>query len=424
MAAQREAKRLDELDYMKIAFLKSRNLKQSDIANALGTSEAAVSRVLAPEGKAAKYLRILPPQFDWSLVNETQEKQLRAMLDEDDLSGKLAELLSGQCKTVSLRATVISATAEISNPASIDGPLAESFYASAASVIWPLLSTGKIIGITWGRSLAQLLAAARKLRLASPYQDRDRNDPDQPQVIPLCGESLGSMRPSSLSSSALAQGFGELLTSRAEDEYLSLNMVPVFFPGPQAFDERELRGARKLLNFSLAYVKVFGPQPDGTAGPQNPASRKSDRPIPPTSLDEPLAERLDVVVTSISRENRPFGMGDSEENSWNAVLLADLERLLIGDLAGVPLHRPRLTPKENDKLDELLQRWTGLKESHLRDCAARAMRNGKGPAGVIVIGSGVERVSCVLEAVRRGLVNHVVVDEALGRALIDRLTAR
>lgn len=375
------------LDPARVAFLKCRGLSQSVIAKRLDLGEATVSRLLSEQGAAHKYIK--SPQFDWSQLTKHEKAELQAMNDVDGLSEKLTKKL-GNLPAVPTRldATVVASRTDSSTAETHRRALPADFCEGAFSAVWDLLTPANFIGVTWGRTLGQLLDAARRARVATHYEGER-----QPMVIPLCGASLRASGPTSFSSSALAQGFGELLTTRPTKEYLSLAMIPVFLPGPTIFDDREVAAVKKLLRYSPAFTRIFG---DGG--------------------ERPYADQLDIVITSISREGWAFGVGDN--TFWRDLELRQFERMMLGDVGGVPLIRPEYSSAD---LKELLVRWTGVHEHHLRRCAERASGPAGGPAGVILVAQGRERAVCVREAVRLGLVNHAVVDEELGRTLLELL---
>jgi DNA-binding transcriptional regulator LsrR (DeoR family) len=61
-------------------------------------------------------------------------------------------------------------------------------------------------------------------------------------------------------------------------------------------------------------------------------------------------------------------------------------------------------------------RWAGVRLEHLARCA-RAATGGEGRAGVIVLAVGRSKAEVVLECVRGGLVNELIVDHDLAQAL-------
>jgi len=384
--------KLRPLDPARVALLKCKGVPQAKIAIRLGLAPATVSRLLSEknDGDACKYIK--PPEFDWEKVSKAERAELQLLDDVECLSPILREKLVALFGEASTRigATVVAAGSEAAEGSAQRSALPYEFYERAARVVWELLTPASVIGITWGHTLSKLLDAARKVRLPAFYSGERL-----PTIIPLCGESLGATQYSILSSSALTKGFGEILTAGSVAPYWSLSMIPVFLPGPKAFKKSEVQAVRRLLQFSPAYAKIFGPS---------------------TGKEPSLAHRLDIVITSISRENEAFGIDHTD--FWDTLKLRQFSKLIIGDLAGVPLAHPGASTRA---LSELKERWTGLQEQHLRACAKRASASAEAPAGVIVVGAGRERAPCIIEAVRRGLVNHVVVDKELGCALIDRL---
>jgi hypothetical protein len=127
---------------------------------------------------------------------------------------------------------------------------------------------------------------------------------------------------------------------------------------------------------------------------------------------------LNIVITSISRKDHPFGIEDRSEFTWQTLQLSNLTKMVIGDLAGIPLTHTDAAAKD---ITLLLDRWTGLQKHHFENCARRASAASQPPAGVIVVAAGRDRASCLVEAVRQGLVNHAVVNEELVRALIEMI---
>jgi predicted transcriptional regulator len=397
----------DPLKVAKVALLRSEGLKQSEIAKELKMPEPTVSRLLSKDGRASKFLKLRPPIFDWDRFTEDEKKILRATIEPDVAATISRQLVDLTGSGVSVEVKVIRVTGSPgSNAAQEAGN--EQFYEPAVRHIWSLLSRAenRIIGMAWGNSLRRTLDSAERSRLASPLPN-----PSEALVIPLCGESLLSPKPSSSSSSSLAEGFGRLLTNPASntpsDKFLSLGMIPVFLPGPRAFKTNEVTAVKRLLSFSSAYRKIFGVQPRNTMG----------------HISVPLAERLDVVLTSISREGRPFGFGAADADVRAFLELNEYDDLIIGDIGGVPLPKRNLFTRQKKRLMQLRERWTGLRKRHIRKCAQNASRE-NGPAGVIVVCTGVDRAASIIEAARNGLLNHLVIDGDLALELAKRLAKK
>jgi DNA-binding transcriptional regulator LsrR (DeoR family) len=73
------------------------------------------------------------------------------------------------------------------------------------------------------------------------------------------------------------------------------------------------------------------------------------------------------------------------------------------------------------EVKSILRRWTGVKIKQLENCALRA-RDG-GPPGVIVLAIGASKAPVVHAAVRRGLIQHLFMDQDLADRLEQICTA-
>jgi DNA-binding transcriptional regulator LsrR (DeoR family) len=372
-------KALDTFQIAGVAYLKAKGVKNRDIATRLSLSESMVSRLLAPDGEANKFLRIPPPVFVEEALDPIELARVRQLQGDDSLSRALSDQLTSISNGIQVSVHVIDST--------LESKYEHYFYDRAAVVVWDHLSRGAgTIGVSWGRKIENLIEAAKRRNLGSRFKADQ-----QPKIIPLAGESLGSTHPTSVSSSSLAQALRDLLTPGSED-HLSLTIVPSLIPG--TFSDGKLNAIKELLSHSIAYREIFD---DDEAG---------------------LADSLDVVLTSCSRDNKPFGFGGTRDYDWKDLELGRFKELLIGDMGGVPLFRePRAGEELQRQQKDLLNRWTGVKAKHIRNCAKRANANPLGPAGVILITMGAERVATVVEAVRQGFVNVLICCDSIAPAI-------
>jgi hypothetical protein len=69
----------------------------------------------------------------------------------------------------------------------------------------------------------------------------------------------------------------------------------------------------------------------------------------------------------------------------------------------------------------LNQGWTGIKGTHLESVARNATAGGS--PGIILLAAGPAKADMVRELVRLGLVNEILVDLSLGKALKPRRRA-
>jgi hypothetical protein len=100
----------------------------------------------------------------------------------------------------------------------------------------------------------------------------------------------------------------------------------------------------------------------------------------------------------------------------------DLARLVYGDVGGVLLERPSLSPADRKTVDLFNAGWTGMGERDLKRIANAAGENGSG--GVILVASSAAKADVLLAAILRGLVNQVVVDEPLKARLVELAAGR
>jgi hypothetical protein len=63
---------------------------------------------------------------------------------------------------------------------------------------------------------------------------------------------------------------------------------------------------------------------------------------------------------------------------------------------------------DRDYVEAVNKRWTGIKEPHFRRCALRARENNL--PGVTVLAVGAVRAKIVLQCLKLGLINHLILD--------------
>jgi DNA-binding transcriptional regulator LsrR (DeoR family) len=84
-------------------------------------------------------------------------------------------------------------------------------------------------------------------------------------------------------------------------------------------------------------------------------------------------------------------------------------------LGGAFVIDPAASQADRDYVQTVNQRWTGIKESHFRRCALRARENNL--PGVTVLAVGAVRAEIVLQRIKLGLINHLILDSDCARAL-------
>jgi DNA-binding transcriptional regulator LsrR (DeoR family) len=374
----------DEIDMLAAAYLAGGGHKQTEIAATLGLSQAAVSRLLARARKQylREELRFLHENLD--------EKTMRGVVQRT-IHRRLAANLDQFCARIRCRTPVLRVFASGSRETTVEAwqLRLETAARTAAPFVRDLLLRANLSGISWGQSVGNMAFAIRDLPAPPPRAG------NPVRVVPLCGEPLGN-RPTSLSSSSLSETLELALNGRVVSN-LSLGMVPAFIPG--GFSKTELKAVWKLIGLVKAYDEIFGGR-------------------------EPLVERLDMILTSIAPAERPLGYGGGDLLRTGGLKLEELRQVLLGDISGVCIPRPRLDRAGRQRLTRVNERWTGIRLAHLEACSGRASGNPlSGPPGVVVFAIGSNKARFAVEAIRLGLINHAFVDDDLAEEMDRLLTA-
>lgn len=264
----------------------------------------------------------------------------------------------------------------------------EQLGKQAAPYLKKLFERSRKCGLTWGGMLRGTVSALSELPFPSRAQDME--------CIPLSGEPLGN-EPMSFSSSSLAHDLGKIINGKSYDA-LSLSMVPAFLP--EGFTKNEIQGLWKLIGLVKSYGVIFGQR--GIKNHLNPA----------------LAEQLDMILTSVGPAESPLGFGQGTLFETGKLKIEDLRELILGDIGGACVPRRDLKQPALRKFQEFNERWTGLRIEHIQACAAQAKDHPhQGWPGVVVISGGKARARFIYEITRRGLINHLIIDDELAKEL-------
>jgi DNA-binding transcriptional regulator LsrR (DeoR family) len=378
-----------QLDMLTAAFLVGDGMKQIDIARVLDMSQAAVSRLLAQARKTylqeeVRFLREkVPPETMKQIVQRSSRHSLAIRLDG------IARSAAGVRGPV-LRCFPCSAPPD---------PAMErmtELSRLASSWIREMILRCTSFGVTWGGMLSRVVVAQRALSVAPPWKSAPID------VIPLSGEPLGDS-PTTYSSSSIAHELGIIINGDAYNAR-SLAMVPAFVP--DGFSPSQTAGVWRLIGLVKSHAEIFGP---------HNASKSSG---------DALASRLDMILSSVGPAERPLGFGKGRLFETGNLKVQELRRLVVGDMGGVLFPRERLNAQQKAKLDAVATRWTGLTVDHLQRCSRRAHDQPDpfgGPPGVVVVCIGRERAPFLIEAIKQGIINHLIIDDELQEEL-DRLT--
>jgi DNA-binding transcriptional regulator LsrR (DeoR family) len=389
---------IDDLLKLRIGLSLVSGRDQKETANALGVSQASVSRTV-DWLKRRGWIQ-WEPTVNAEAIDKDLYETARAMVDASKpLADRINDLWDRDLLPHPISVSVFSSKPPKDWQPSVqdDRPLAY-FASAAAPTIWNLVSKVRgYCGLTWGRSLGALVAAFE--RTPKGYYP-----PTQLQVVPLCGDAIGQESASLNSSSALAQRLASVL-NQDERPQKSLALLPAFVPSD--FSRSEEKVIRKLIERIQAYREIFGDQANAEG------LYRSTRHV---------AATLDAIVTGISRTGAPYGFGQhgffGPDGRYTA---KEISKSVLADLGEVLLAREGVVERTDRVIRNLRRRWTGLQMSALEACAHRAVEpnvNTNRP-GVILFAIGKDKAEPIVTAMKRGLLNHLIVDKDLAEAIVQ-----
>jgi hypothetical protein len=357
--------------------------KPGEFKAKLGHEESYIARLLAA-AETCGYLSRAPVVLRHNINPEDWAVVQKHFFQERDITSELRHLLPR--RDHSFEATMV--------PGDYD-----AFLRVAASHIGYVVRGSALTGVMWGRTIFRLVGF---LQWLSGKLDRIRLR--EIQCVPLCGDPIFLMNQRRLeleySASWLAPTLETALTGKKRPPFPCLFGVP-------AYVSRAARAASGL--------------PGGTR--ENPRWRGSFEQIPGyKAIFRRPARRIDEVDTIITGAGIVVTQGDTLEVSTGDLIeerlqqeddltKEDLDRVIWGDVGGWLIEKPNLKPDQGNLVDELNRGWTG---ATLQDLirVARAAQPGKRP-GVIVVARGEDKAGLILEVIRRGLVNTLLLDSAL-----------
>ncbi len=382
-------RKVDEFHVIAAAYLSGQQKNQEEIARDLEISQSLVSRLV----RRAKDSGIL----------EVKTKFVSERVSAEELARVKARLSTSPNQQILSRVDTLAPggrlpTLHIYPCHSRNTSIAtwrhriRAFSDDSASDLLKVLGSASVVGVAWGEMVASAVNAVQRTLAEGRGLRRTKRD-----FIPLMGEPLG--RPiTQHSSSVLAAKLAEAFDPKLEPgSTLSLAPVPALIPADMT--KAEIRAIRNLIGKIAAYRRIYGTD-------KNRVREDGD--------SAPLIDRVDAILTSISTQDRPLGFGDDRLIQAAGFQTERLNDLVIGDLCGVMIPRPHLDSKSKSEIELIMTHWTGVRVEHLEACANHAKH---GKPGVIVLAIGANKAPVVYEALRKGLIQHLFMDEDLA----DRL---
>lgn len=364
------------------------NMTQQEIAERLNISQSAVSRLLK---KARPYLA---EQNPYRFRKEMVDVETMNAIRQSAAVQQLAPMLDRFAREHGQPRGPVVRVIQVTEAASAD--LTQRFTAftnQAAPFVYSLLmrDTVETCGLAWGFMLWDLSISLRSMGYSSPWRRRPI------RFMPLTGDPLQDPRdyPPNLTSSNISAEISKIANG---DRYRPpwLGLVPAYIPNQ--FQGAALKGIEGLIRMVPEYNRIFDAK-----------GKRGD------------AWRLDVILTSVGRASNPMGFGMGRLFKSLGRRLEPLKNQIHGDIGGVLIPR---NPKSSELIRSIERRWKGLNREHLEACARRAFDEdpSTGRPGVVVLAAGEDRADILLHAVERGLINHLIIDQRLEKALEQLLS--
>ncbi len=363
------------------AYLRARhNMSQIEIGNALGgLSQPHVSRLLAHAQKQ-KYL-VVTERFAEERFSDAWMQQMDELLAPPALSDALRDYCAAH-EFILPNIRVFE-----SGPGQTEAAMTHRrnrFGRTASGRLAELLSRASTVGVAWGRTIRALIdGIASSHRLVDAAQDIE--------FLPVCAEFV-KLTQRGYSASRLAELLDDIYNS-GEGETISMTGFPAFIP--RAYDLDMQRSIRQLVTDTPSHAHVF-------------------------SGDDPLVGRLDMLISSVGSSQTPL-IGALEELMHAGQVSAErLRDLIVGDLSGILIPKRDLSADDRELVEDLNRMWTGVQIDHVRRLAQRAAAN-PGQPGVVIVALQAERGDAILELIRLGLINELIIDQAAAERLSDLL---
>lgn len=292
---------------------------------------------------------------------------------------------------------------------------ASTFGHSAAAQVVELLRPARCIGIAWGRTLQSVTQGV----VALSHKPRDK--PSRATVFPINGDVLADVPGEELSdvfpdqtrlspsfhAAQLAQG----LNGTAEG---ALSLISVSAIVPLKYQKRTFNGRseadiiKQFTSEITGYKRIFGE----TAKQKSPRRTSLDR-----EVVSPLANEADALLLAVGSAEFPRRYWSQAFMNYIGTTVEEIAALTYGDIGAVLVPRDHLTKAQEKEFRAITECYTGIRLDQIANCASRAAVAGARAPGVLAFGVGRSRRRIMLECIRRGLVNHILIDDDLARSL-------
>jgi DNA-binding transcriptional regulator LsrR (DeoR family) len=267
-----------------------------------------------------------------------------------------------------------------------------AFLEQASGHVAELLTGELIVGTMWGMTINKIISGlSRHTRPRHRYNLK---------AIPLAGDplfllNLGNQR---YSASALAADLEVALMGETDPELPTLYGVPAYVSRQLMRGDDRASVVDEFIHSIPGYLSIFG------AGG--------------------YVHKIDAVLTSVGvfSANHPHKAAAfiRERGVQNPADKPRMEAAILGDFAGNLIPKPGLNASDREFVESLNKGWTGISLDQLLQIARKAKTTSR-PGIVTIAHSAEEKATLLSEALRRGLINHLIVDELLATELSEPL---
>jgi DNA-binding transcriptional regulator LsrR (DeoR family) len=276
------------------------------------------------------------------------------------------------------------------------------FYKQAAGHIASLLRPVRLVGVTWGRTLADVIDCVKI------NYDLETRETTAFRCIPICGEPTyleHRDKDQRYHSTELARQLQLQMTGGKPSNMPVLYGVPAYIAS--RFNAAEFKTIKKFIGTIPGYEEVFG----GTSGETKGLIDSADAILTGVGL----VHEDDHITGTFVRERILQEQG--------GLTRSDLNRWVYGDIAGILMPRPLESKRGKPdpglvRVAGMNERWVGTERRHLAECVERSSKT-RSP-GVIVLASGPSgKAELIKEVVMQKLASRLILHEDLARALME-----
>lgn len=353
------------------------NFSQEEIGKLLGgVSQSHVSRLLSRAIEMGWLVTEL--RFDDRDLSAEALREIQHLLEPQRLVAEFARIAQ-QTHRMTPSVRVFDSGSDSATQGAFE-IRCRRFGRSAAGRLEELLKGSRIVGLTWGRTVSALIDGL------SATSNRHTSPDNRIIFAPVSAELITLAAPAY--SSSLLAGRLNTIFNDGEGEKLGLGGVPAYIP--RRYEPAKIQAIREYLGDASSYRRIF-------------------------SGEAPLVDRADTVLTSVGTAERPLGGAMNEILAAADISVGELKGLIAGDVGGILIPRRGASAQEIDLVEQINSMWTGITREQLTNVAKRSARSGG--SGVIVAAVGRERAPIIAELIRLEMINELIVDWDLAKAL-------